>query len=135
MSALREFQRPALWCALGAAMVLAVTGATLLPARELPPPPFSGFDKIEHFAAYAAMSAYAGMLFARRRAQAIAAAALIALGIGLEFAQATLTQSRSGDVVDALANSLGALLGLLLAATPVSGWLQRVDRRLAPRRG
>ena len=135
MSALRGFHRPALWCALGAVMVLAVIGATLLPARELPPPPFSGFDKIEHFAAYAAMSAYAGMLFARRRAQALAAAALIALGVGLEFAQAGLTDSRTGDAVDALANGLGVLLGLALAATPVAGWLQRVDAWLAPRAG
>ena len=135
MSVLREFRRPALWCALGAAMVLAVVGATLLPAHDLPPTPFSGFDKIEHFSAYAARSVYAGMLFARRRAQAVAAATLIALGVALEFAQAGLTQSRTGDVVDALANSLGALFGLLLAATPIAGWLQRLDRRLASRAG
>ncbi|MGO1072381.1 VanZ family protein [Lysobacter sp. CA199] len=131
---LREFDRPLLWCALWLAMIAAVVATCLLPARDLPPPPFSHFDKIEHFAAYLALSSYAGMLLARLRPQAIAVAGLIAMGVGLEYAQATLTDSRSGDAVDALANSLGALSGLFLARTPVALWLQRVDRRLSRKR-
>ena len=131
---LREFERPALWVALWLAMIAVVVATCLLPARDLPPTPFSQFDKIEHFSAYLAMSAYAGMLFARMRPQAIAAIGLIAMGVGLEFAQARLTDSRSGDAADALANGLGALAGLFLARTPVALWLQRVDRRLASKR-
>lgn len=132
---LREFERPALWVALWLAMIAVVIATCLLPARDLPPTPFSQFDKIEHFSAYLAMSTYAGMLFARMRPQAIAAIGLIAMGVGLEFAQANLTDSRSGDAADALANGLGALAGLFVARTPVALWLQRVDRRLAPKRG
>lgn len=132
---LREFERPALWVMLWLAMIAVVIATCLLPARDLPPTPFSQFDKIEHFSAYLAMSAYAGMLFARMRPQAIAAIGLIAMGVGLEFAQARLTDSRSGDAADALANGLGALAGLFVARTPVALWLQRVDRRLAPKRG
>lgn len=132
---LREFERPALWCVLWLAMIAVVIATCLMPARDLPPPPFSNFDKIEHFGAYLAMSAYASMLFARMRAQALATAALIAMGVALEYAQATMTDSRSGDAADALANSLGALTGLFLARTPVALWLQRVDRRWARGRG
>jgi len=132
---LREFERPALWVALWLAMIAVVVATCLLPARDLPPTPFSQFDKIEHFSAYLAMSAYAGMLFARMRPQAIAAIGLIAMGVGLEFAQANLTDSRSGDAADALANGLGALAGLFVARTPLALWLQRVDRRLAAKRG
>lgn len=132
---LREFERPTLWVALWLAMIAVVVATCLLPARDLPPTPFSQFDKIEHFSAYLAMSTYAGMLFARMRPQAIAAIGLIAMGVGLEFAQAKLTDSRSGDAADALANGLGALAGLFVARTPVALWLQRVDRRLASKRG
>lgn len=131
---LRAFERPALWCAIGLAMIAAVAAATLLPAHDLPPTPFSGFDKIEHFSAYAAMSAYATMLLARLRPQAIAAAGLIALGVALEFAQAGLTDSRTGDAIDAAANSLGVFAGLFVSLTPASRWLQALDRRLARRR-
>lgn len=132
---LREFERPALWCALWLAMIAVVAATCLLPARDLPPTPFSQFDKIEHFGAYLAMSAYASMLFARMRPQALAALGLIVLGVALEFAQANLTDSRSGDVADALANGLGALAGLFVARTPAALWLQRLDRRWAPKPG
>ena len=130
---LREFHRPALWIALWLAMIAAVVATCLMPAKDLPPTPFDSFDKVEHFTAYQLLSLYAGMLFARVRAQALAAVGLIVLGIALEFAQATLTDSRSGDAADALANSLGALAGLWLSRTPLALWLQCVDRRLAPR--
>jgi len=131
--ALREFRRPALWIALWLAMIATVIATCLMPAKDLPPTPFDSFDKVEHFTAYLLLSLYAGMLFARVRAQALATAGLIALGVALEFAQANLTDSRSGDAADALANSLGALAGLWLSRTPVALWLQRLDRRLAPR--
>ncbi|SDZ29959.1 VanZ like family protein [Lysobacter sp. yr284] len=130
---LREFRRPALWIALWLAMIAAVVATCLMPAQDLPPAPFDAFDKVEHFTAYLLLSLYAGMLFARVRAQALAAAGLIALGIALEFAQATLTDSRSGDAADALANGLGALAGLWLSRTPIALWLQRLDRKLARR--
>ncbi|MBN7137452.1 hypothetical protein A7A76_22330 [Lysobacter enzymogenes] len=122
-----------MWIALWLAMIAAVIATCLMPAQDLPPTPFDSFDKVEHFTAYLLLSLYAGMLFARVRAQALATAGLIALGVALEFAQATLTDSRSGDAADALANSLGALAGLWLARTPLGLWLQRVDRALARR--
>lgn len=130
---LHEFHRPALWTALWLAMIAVVIATCLMPAKDLPPTPFDSFDKVEHFTAYLLLSLYAGMLFARVRAQALATAGLIALGVALEFAQAKLTDSRSGDAADALANSLGALAGLWLARTPLGLWLQRVDRALARR--
>jgi VanZ family protein len=129
---LRDFQRPRVWLALWAAMILAVIVGSLLPARELPPMPFDNFDKVEHLLGYAVLSAYAAMLFARMRAQALAAAGLVALGIGIELAQAALTASRQADPVDAMVNTLGVLAGLALVLRSPR-WaclLQRFDARL-----
>lgn len=131
MSPLRDFRRPRLWLGLWLAMLAAVAWTSLLPAQALPPAPFAGFDKIEHLLAYAALSGYAVLLFARLPAQALAAAGLVGLGVGLEFAQAALTASRQADAYDALANALGALAGLLLAPTPLARGLERLDRRRA----
>lgn len=125
--ALRDFRRPRLWLGLWIAALVAVIVLSLIP-----PPPMrvpAGTDKLEHFLAYAALSAYAAMLFARRRMQALVAAGLIVLGVGLEVAQATLTDSRMADSADAFANTLGVLAGLLTAGTPMAGWLQRIDQR------
>ncbi|HEY5612716.1 MAG TPA: VanZ family protein [Lysobacter sp.] len=110
-------------------MIATVIAGSLLPARELPPMPFDGFDKFQHLFGYAVLSAYASMLFARMRAQALAAAGLVVLGIGLELAQAALTASRQADPADALVNALGVLAGLAVAATPLAQWLRRLDGR------
>ncbi|HEY0502114.1 MAG TPA: VanZ family protein [Lysobacter sp.] len=126
---LREFRYPALWLAIWLAMVGAVVATSLLPADDLPAPLFDGVDKVEHFLAYLGLSAWAVMLFATRRAQALAAVGLIALGIGLEFAQGGLTASRQADSADALANALGVLAGLMLAPTPVARALLWLDRK------
>lgn len=129
---MRDFQRPRVWLGLWAAMIVAVIVGSLLPARELPPMPFDGFDKLEHLFGYAVLSAYAGMLFLRMRAQAMAAAGLVALGIGLELAQAALTVSRQADLADAMVNTVGVLAGLT-SALCWPWWaclLQRFDARL-----
>ena len=128
-TALREFRRPGLWLALWALMITAVIAGSLLPARELPPAPFDGFDKFQHLFGYAVLSAYASMLFARMRAQALAAAGLVVLGIGLEVAQSLLTASRQADPADAMVNTLGVLAGLVVTATPFARLLQRLDAR------
>ena len=133
MGMLREFRWPYRWGVLWGLMLAAVIATSLLPARDLPPTPFSGFDKVEHFLAYAVLSAYAVMLFARVRTQALVAAGLIALGVGLEFAQGALTDSRMADSADALANALGALAGLLIAPTPLADWLLRLEARRSAR--
>lgn len=127
---MRAFQRPGWWLAVWGLLIAAVVVGSLLPARALPTAPFDGFDKVEHVFGYALLSAYAVMLFARLRTQLRVAVGLVVLGIGLEFAQAGWTSSRSGDPVDVLANLVGVLAGSLSAATPLARLLQRIDARL-----
>jgi VanZ family protein len=80
--------------------------------------PSYGWDKANHFIAYAGMSflftraaSAAGLSPARAALAAVAAATLF--GIGVEFLQ-SLTSTRQADALDALANMLGALLGAAL---------------------
>ncbi|KAB8190785.1 VanZ family protein [Lysobacter maris] len=127
---MRGFRRPALWLGAWLALVAAVVTASLLPAAELPAAPFDGVDKLEHFLAYAVLAAGAVMLFARGGIHWLLAIALVALGVGLEFAQGALTASRQADAADALANTLGVLAGASLGWTPARLWLLRLDARL-----
>jgi len=126
---LRGFRWPALWVAIWIAMIAAVAFGSLVSAHDLPEVP-DGFDKVEHFVGYLVLSAWAVMLFAQRRAQAVAAVGLIGLGIGLEFAQGAWTVSRMADSADALANSLGVLGGLMLGPTPLGGFLVWLEGKL-----
>ena len=127
---LRGFRRPFVWVAIWIVMMAGVVAGSLVPPSTLPTPMFDGVDKLQHLLGYFALSLYAVMLFARQRGQALAAAGLVLLGIGLEVAQAALTASRQADLVDAACNGAGVLLALPLASTRVAGLLQRLDQRL-----
>ncbi|GAB6195903.1 VanZ family protein [Lysobacter xanthus] len=106
-------------------MFAAIAVGSLVPAHDLPAPAFDGFDKVEHLLGYAVLSGYGVILDASRRGRWRAMLAAVAFGIAIEFAQAAFTATREADVVDALANTLGAALGQLVAFTPLGGRLQR----------
>ena len=116
----------ALWC-LAIALVVAVS---LLPATDLPDAP--GSDKLHHFIAYFLLAASAVQLFARWPALLGAGLGLVLMGIGLEHLQGA-TDTRMADRLDALANTLGVVIGLAVRLTPARDLLLRLEARLAPK--
>lgn len=111
--------------------MLAVVGVCvicLVPLDGLPPLPDNS-DKVEHLLTYFVLAACAVQLFEGRRALLISALGLVALGIGIEFAQG-MTTYRSADPWDALANSIGVLLGMATRLTPWRDLLLRIEKRL-----
>ena len=84
-----------------------------------PKPPDPGFeygDKLGHLAAYALLMFWFCWLYRKRHAQLAFGIGWVALGIGLEFAQG-MTPTRSFELADMAANSLGVLLGWGIFAT------------------
>ena len=71
-------------------------------------------DKILHFSAYAVLSIIPALAFQRRRSVLLTAAALVVLGLALEFAQ-HIVPGRSTDMRDELANTAGVAAGILVA--------------------
>jgi VanZ family protein len=131
LPALKTFHRPRLWLGLWLVAVLAVVVLSLVNLSGLPPVPEGG-DKVEHFLAYALLSAAAVQIFRERRTCVAVAFALVGMGIGLEFAQGLLTTTRLGDPRDALANTLGVIAGLSTAFTPLRHLLQTLEVRFMP---
>ena len=130
-SALKPLRRPQLWlCLWWLAIVLGIA-ISLAPSPSVAAP--QGSDKLVHFLCYGALAVGAVQLFATRAALLRAAVGLVALGVALELAQETLTSTRMLDPRDAAANTLGVLLGLLVARTPLRDVLSRVDARYPPR--
>lgn len=130
---IKPFRHPRVWLGLWLFAIAAVCVLSLVNLSGLPPVPEGG-DKVEHFLAYALLSATAVQLFATRRALCIVAFALVGLGIGLEFAQGLLTTSRMQDAMDALANTLGVLAGLGTALLPLRDTLLTMEARLSSSR-
>jgi VanZ family protein len=114
----------------GLLLVLAVVVLSLLPVRELPNVNVS--DKIEHAAAYLMLSLWFGGLL-RVRAFLGLGLALLALGGGIELAQAGMGLGRQGDWRDMLANAVGVVAGLFLAAIPLGRWAHWLEHSLRPR--
>ena len=125
---LKPFQRPWLWAGLWMLAIALVVVGSLLPGKDLPQVHVN--DKVEHFLAYALLSAGAVQLFARRLSWGFVCVVLVLMGIGIEYMQAEMGLGRMLDRNDALANTVGVLLGLATAFTPLRDALLRLDRRL-----
>ena len=125
---LRPLRQQRLWLGVWVFGWLLCIALSLITPPELPQtPPLS--DKLGHLLAYGVLAAWAVQLFVPRRALVASLLALIALGVILELAQGGLTATRKSDPRDALANTLGVLLGGALVFTPVRNALSSFEKR------
>ncbi|HRD47900.1 MAG TPA: hypothetical protein PLF78_15640 [Caulobacter sp.] len=102
---------PPIRIALLLAAVATIIWLSLAPTAALPG--VSLWDKFEHAFAYLVLTLIGAWAF--RATSWRLAAGLFVLGVGIEFAQALMGLGRQGDALDAIANSLGIVLGLGLA--------------------
>ena len=123
----KPFKRPWLWAGLWILAIACVVVGSLLPSSDLPSVKVN--DKVEHFVAYAVLSAGAVQLFARRLSWGFVCVLLVLMGIGLEVLQAQMGLGRMLDRNDALANTIGVLIGLATSFTPLRDALLWLDRR------
>jgi VanZ family protein len=121
---LLSLRYPWLWAIAGWLLVLAVVAGSLLPGPSLPTVAVG--DKIQHAGAYCLLMVWFGGLYERRR-HGVIALGLVALGVALDLLQLT-TRTRTFDVADVVANSVGVLLGLCLSMAVLGGWCQKFER-------
>lgn len=124
--ALKPLRRPWLWAGLWWCAVLVVIAVCLLPPPPMPELPRNS-DKVEHFLAYFVLAASAVQLWRGWWSLARVALGLVAMGVGIEWAQGALTETRLADPMDALANTLGVVAGMATAATPLRDLLLRLQ--------
>lgn len=86
-------------------------------------------DKVVHFIFYFVAAVLGSLFFIETKEEKsilirylkILALSLIFFGIIIEVIQGTMTVNRSGDVFDALANSMGVILGIIAIFTQFQG--------------
>jgi VanZ family protein len=115
----------------GIVLLLAAAVLCLVPGYELPRS-FEFNDKISHLVGHGALAAYFTGLVPRRGWWKIFLYLLI-FGGAIEIAQHYMHVGRHGDARDQVANSAGALLGLLVGALGVSRWPELVSWALTRR--
>lgn len=117
-----SYRYAALWRGLGWAMVATVVVLSLVP--QLPKAPsLLGWDKAQHFLAYAVLTFWFCLSYSRHWRWP---AFFIALGSVLELLQG-FTGIRTTDPFDILANGTGVFIGLSLTFTPLIKSLKGLD--------
>jgi VanZ family protein len=129
---LKPIRWPAFWVGLWVLAMAVVVTTCLLPGDDIPKV-WPGVDKLEHATAFFVLSVCAVQLFATRRALLRAGAWLVVLGVLIELAQGEFTVDRAADPTDALADTIGVLLGLWIARTPARDLLLRMFPKRTPR--
>ena len=113
-----------IWLLLGWGMVAAVVVLSLIP---LDVDLVQNEDKIAHFVAYGSLAFWFGLLYGGPARQLGIAIAFAAMGVGIEFLQG-LTDYRTFEIADMVANAIGATAGWGLAQTPLRNVLEWVER-------
>lgn len=124
-----DLRYPRLWLTAGWLLICLVVISCLLPAPDIEPVARLLPDKAEHAIAFFGLTLWFCGLYARPRWR-IVALGFLALGIGIEILQGTLTTTRSMDARDALADGIGILVGLLLARLGLCDWSVLLERLL-----
>jgi VanZ family protein len=113
-----------IWLVLGWGLVVSVVVLSLVPLSvDLG----EGRDKVGHFLSYGGLTFWFGMLYAGRGRQLRIAIAFSAMGVALEFLQG-LTDYRSFEIADMIANAVGAGIGWCAVQTPVKNGLHWLER-------
>jgi VanZ family protein len=125
---MRAFGFGWIWLTLGWLLILVVVFLSLWPE---PPQPleFEQSDKFAHVIAYLTLMLWFANIYPLSSQRLLLCVAFIAMGILLEFLQ-NMSEYRTFSYVDMIADAFGVLLGLLLAKTPLSTYLFRLDNWL-----
>ncbi len=86
-------------------------------------------DKLAHFVAYGSLAFWFGILIEGRGRQIGVALGFAAMGVAVEFLQG-LTDYRTFEIADMIANAIGAAFGWGLAQTPLRNVLEWVERAI-----
>jgi VanZ family protein len=108
------------WWILGFVLVAIASVVCLTPRVEMPKS-FEVNDLVSHFVGHGTLAVYFAGLVPRERWWKIFVF-LLMFGISVEFAQYFMKLGRSGELKDVFSNSVGALLGLLLAYLGLARW-------------
>ena len=116
------------WRAIGFGLVVFVIWLSLTP-QPIEIPVEQG-DKLGHIAAYGTLMVWFAQLDTRHRVRMAYAIGFVMLGVALEFAQ-RLTDYRTFEVADMVADAVGVLFGWLVSPPRGPNMIGFVERMLS----
>jgi VanZ family protein len=118
-----------LWLGCGLLMVLIVAAVSLIPLPQIP----EGSDKVAHIVIYAILSGWFSIIVSRQKSLWWVFCGVAGYGALIELLQGQ-TGYRSSELADAVANGIGAALGVVCHFTRLRQFLLTIDYRLSASR-
>jgi len=115
-----------IWLSIGYALLSMTAVLSLIP---IPGPDIGGGDKLVHFVTYALLSGWFSLIVKYSRTLWTVLFGLIAFGFLMEYLQG-FTSYRRQDIDDAIANSVGVMVGMAIHFSPLRGLLVKFDKFL-----
>ncbi|MCW9023350.1 MAG: VanZ family protein [Gammaproteobacteria bacterium] len=116
------------WLGIGWFLIALIWYLSLTPA-PMPDMGMDNSDKLGHFLAYGVLMGWFAQIYFNLRIRMALVVTFIVMGIIIEYVQG-MTDYRSFQYADMLADSLGVLLAFILAHGPLSRVLVRVEKQL-----
>lgn len=123
---MRELRYAHFWLVAGLILVMLFLAALLMPATRAPVA-VSDFDKLAHVAGFMLLTLWFCGVY-RRRAYPWVAIAMLLFGVLTEYLQYAFTRSRSGDLMDVVADGVGIALAMVLAMTGLDRWCEVAEQ-------
>ena len=117
-------RHPWVWLGLGWLFVALAITASLVPGQKLPDTHMS--DKWQHALGYTLLTLWFTGIYPKASYWKVGGA-MLGLGITIEIAQGLMPFGRQMDIRDVGANSIGIVIGLMLALIGVGGWAQKIE--------
>ncbi len=116
-----------IWLSIGYALLSMTAVLSLIPGPDI-----GGGDKLVHFVTYALLSGWFSLIVKNTRTLWAVLFGLIAFGFLMEYLQG-FTSYRRQDIDDAIANSVGVMVGMAIHFSPLRGLLVKFDKFLHAR--
>lgn len=116
-----------IWLSIGYALLSMTAVLSLIPGPDI-----GSSDKLIHFVTYALLSGWFSLIVKYSRTLWAVLFGLIAFGFLMEYLQG-FTSYRRQDIDDAIANSVGVMVGMAIHFSPLRGLLVKFDKFLHAR--
>jgi VanZ family protein len=117
-------RHPWVWLGLGWVFIVFSVVASLVPGQNLPNTHLG--DKWQHSIGYALLTLWFTGIYPKTSYWKVGAG-MLALGVAIEIAQGAMPFGREMEIRDVGANTLGIVIGLMLALVGVGGWAQKIE--------
>ena len=112
------------WLSIGYALLAIVAVLSLIPVPDI-----GGSDKLLHFLSYALLSGWFSLIVKYSRSLRLVLCGLTAFGLLMQYLQG-MTGYRFQELDDAIANSLGVMVGISAHFSPLRGMVIKLDKFL-----